>query len=225
VIIDPTTSTTTTTQTSSAGAAGTQDAFLKLFMAQLEHQDPLDPKTGSDMAAQLAQFSQVEQSQQMNDKLSELAASQASQASATLSTLVGRNCSANAGDFTLDKAGSPPPLSVDATGPMKGASVVITDDAGKELRRIAIPDGTSSTQIHWDGKDASGKPVAPGSYHVKVDPGTTTATITSQWTGRIDAVELTADGPRLRMGDLLLSPGDVRTIGLDTSPLSPGVNA
>jgi flagellar hook assembly protein FlgD len=108
---------------------------------------------------------------------------------------------------------------------MKGASVVITDDAGKELRRIAIPDGTSSTQIAWDGKDASGKQLAPGSYHVKVDPGTTTATITSQWTGRIDAVELTPDGPRLRMGDLLLSPGDVRTIGLDTSTFSPGVHA
>ena len=42
--------------------------------------------------------------------------------------------------------------------------------------------------------------------------------ITSQWHGRVDAVELTADGPRLRMGGVLLAPGDVRTIGLnDTS--------
>jgi flagellar hook assembly protein FlgD len=92
---------------------------------------------------------------------------------------------------------------------------VITDDGGKELRRIAIPTGVSSTQVAWDGNNASGAPVAPGSYHIAVDPGTTIGSITSQWHGRVDAVELTTDGPRLRMGGVLLAPGDVRTIGLN----------
>jgi flagellar basal-body rod modification protein FlgD len=207
--------------TSSPGLKGSKDEFLRLFMAQLQHQDPFAPTSGADMVAQLAQLSNVEQAKQTNDRLAELAASQASAASAGLSSLVGRECSAAASTFNYDK-GTPPPLEVSSTSPMKGASVVITDAAGKELRRIAVPNGATSTSVAWDGKDASGRPVPPGSYNISVDAGQSAASITSQWRGRVDAVELTADGPRLRMGGVLLAPADIRSIGaLPASPVGP----
>ncbi len=38
-----------------------KDAFLKLFMTQLAHQDPLSPMDNKDFIAQMAQFSSVEQ--------------------------------------------------------------------------------------------------------------------------------------------------------------------
>ena len=217
------TPTTPQATTTSPGMKGTKDEFLKLFMAQLQHQDPFAPTSGADMVAQLAQLSGVEQAKQTNDQLSAIAASQASAASAGLSGLVGRDCDVGAGTFTLDKGGAPP-LSIESTGPMKGASVVISDPDGKELRRIAIPDGASATTIQWDGKDASGKPLPAGSYQIAVDNGSSTSTINARWHGRIDAVELTADGPRLRMGGLLLAPGDVRTIGASHSSTTTTVN-
>ena len=37
-----------------------KDAFLKLFLAQLEHQDPTNPMESHEMAAQLAQFTSLE---------------------------------------------------------------------------------------------------------------------------------------------------------------------
>jgi flagellar basal-body rod modification protein FlgD len=198
-----------TQPTGSGGAlSGSKDEFLKLFMAQLEHQDPLDPKNGADMVAQLAQFSSVEQAQQTNQHLIDMAAAQSATSSASLSNLVGRDCNVAATDFQLDRG---------------GASVIVTDDNGKELRRIPVPAGTSSARIAWDGMTASGAPAAPGKYHITVDPGATTGTITSQWHGRVDAVELTTDGPRLRMGGVLLAPGDVRTIGL-TNDLSQNLS-
>jgi flagellar basal-body rod modification protein FlgD len=212
--------------TTTGGAlTGSKDEFLKLFMAQLEHQDPLDPKNGADMVAQLAQFSSVEQAQQTNQHLIDLANAQSSTSSATLSNLVGRDCNVAAGDFQLDH-GAAPPIQVSSTSAMKAASVVITDDSGKELRRIAVPAGATSAELTWDGKTAAGTPAPPGAYHVTVDAGTTTGTITSQWHGRVDAVELTSDGPRLRMGGVLLAPGDVRTIGLSNVSIqnSPGQN-
>jgi flagellar basal-body rod modification protein FlgD len=217
-----TSTTAATPTTSSAGPAaggaltGSKDEFLRLFMAQLEHQDPLDPKNGADMVAQLAQFSSVEQAQQTNQHLSDLAAAQASTSSASLSGLVGRSCNTTAADFQLDRGGAPPALQVTSTGAMHGASVVITDDSGKEIRRIPVPSGATSTSIAWDGATTSGTPAVPGSYHITVEPGTTAGTITSQWHGRVDAVELTTDGPRLRMGGVLLAPADVRTIGAIT---------
>lgn len=207
----------------SGAMTGSKDEFLKLFMAQLQHQDPLDPKNGADMAAQLAQFSSVEQAQQTNKLLAELAASQDSSSSAELANLVGRSCKSQAEAFALDANGAPPPIELASTAVMKGASVVITDSAGKELRRIAVPTGVSSTTINWDGKTAAGVAVPPGNYKITVDPGTTSGDITPQWTGRVDAVELTPDGPRLRMGNVLLAPGSVRTIGLTDAATSPGV--
>ena len=96
------------------------------------------------MVAQLAQFSSVEQAQQTNQHLTDLAAAQASTSSASLSNLVGRDCNATAGDFQLDKGGAVPALQITSTTPLVGASAVITDADGKELRRIAVPGGFSS---------------------------------------------------------------------------------
>lgn len=46
-----------------------QDAFMKLLMTQLQHQDPTAPQAEGEFLAQLAQFSTLEQLQAMNAKL------------------------------------------------------------------------------------------------------------------------------------------------------------
>jgi flagellar basal-body rod modification protein FlgD len=56
----------TTTTTASASAknpttAIDKDTFLKLLVAQLQHQDPMQPSDSSQWTAQMAQFSTVEQ--------------------------------------------------------------------------------------------------------------------------------------------------------------------
>jgi flagellar basal-body rod modification protein FlgD len=190
---------------------GSKDEFLKLFMAQLQHQDPMDPKSGADMVAQLAQFSSVEQAQQTNAQLSALTASESSTANASLSSLVGRQCDATAGDIHLDNAHQVPPLDVSANGAIKNGAIVVTDASGKEIRRIAIP--PNGGVVQWDGNDASGNPAKEGDYHLSVDAGQTTAAITAKWHGKIDSIELTPNGARLRMGGVLLNPGDITTIG------------
>lgn len=211
--IESTTTTAGAPAATGPGLQGTQTEFLKLFMAQLQHQDPFAPTSGADMVAQLAQLSSVEQARETNAKLDALAGAQASAASAGLANLVGRTCSAQAGGFELDAAGAPPPLEVSSTAPMKGAAVVITDASGREVRRIPIPDGTKTTQIAWDGKGANGEAAAPGTYQISVDAGSSGQAIDAKWHGRVDAVELTQAGPRLRIGGVLLAPADIRTIG------------
>lgn len=58
-----------------------QEAFIKLFLAQLQFQDPLEPVDNREFLAQMAQFSALEQarqtSQNTNDMLAVSATTQA----------------------------------------------------------------------------------------------------------------------------------------------------
>ena len=47
-----------------------KDAFLKLLVAQLRYQDPLNPAEGAEFIAQTAQFTQVEKLQEVADSTS-----------------------------------------------------------------------------------------------------------------------------------------------------------
>lgn len=50
-----------------------QDAFLRLLVTQLAHQNPLQPQADGEFIAQLAQFSSLEQLTQMQDTLERIA--------------------------------------------------------------------------------------------------------------------------------------------------------
>ncbi len=49
-----------------------QADFLKLLMAQMQHQDPMSPMSGTDFTAQLAQFSSLQGIQQLNTNISSM---------------------------------------------------------------------------------------------------------------------------------------------------------
>jgi hypothetical protein len=99
-----------------------RDAFLKIFLAQLEYQDPLDPQDSSELAAQLAQYSQLEQSLQMTDQLRGI--------NSRLDTLI--EASGSNGNLVLD------PIA------MLGRQVGI---AGNSIR---LPDAGASEELRID---------------------------------------------------------------------------
>ena len=84
--ISSTTATTPTTATHTAAGSGTgalsnpkatldKDGFLKLFITQLQHQDPSAPMDASESVAQMAQFSMVEGMNNMQTTNSSIASS------------------------------------------------------------------------------------------------------------------------------------------------------
>lgn len=50
--------------------------FMQLLVAQVQHQDPLEPIANQDFLAQLAQFSSLESLQNLNEQFADLGSSQ-----------------------------------------------------------------------------------------------------------------------------------------------------
>ena len=68
----------TTQAASGANSAMGKDQFLKLFVAQLQHQDPMNPMQDSDFMGQMASFSTLEQVSNMASENTKIASSLAS---------------------------------------------------------------------------------------------------------------------------------------------------
>ena len=71
-MINPTQSFTTPPTSSASKATNdltSEDAFLKLLVSQIQHQDPLNPSDGVQFLTQLTGFSQLEQLIQINQEL------------------------------------------------------------------------------------------------------------------------------------------------------------
>jgi len=91
--LEPTSSTTQSTTGSTLqrkGAEMGKDQFLKLFVAQLQHQDPMNPMEDSEFMGQMASFSTLEQTTNMAKANERIASSLALSQSVSL---IGRTVS------------------------------------------------------------------------------------------------------------------------------------
>lgn len=114
--------------TSSRNAIG-KDEFLKMLIAQLKNQDPLNPLDGTAFTAQLAQFSSLEQLQNINTQLSSFTKQQQSLGNAQAVTLIGNEVLARGN--TVQAAGSPVALSYQLAGDAAEGLVRIYDANGE----------------------------------------------------------------------------------------------
>ena len=71
------------TQTLDNTSIGQED-FIRLFLAQLTNQDPLEPVDNSEFLAQMAQFTSLEQSRLLNENMTNLLAMNSSNQGITL---------------------------------------------------------------------------------------------------------------------------------------------
>ena len=81
----------TGTRSSQLNGDASQDRFLKLLVAQLSNQDPLNPMDNAQMTTQMAQISTVSSIEKVNTTLGDLAAQIASMQMLQGSSLVGHD--------------------------------------------------------------------------------------------------------------------------------------
>jgi flagellar basal-body rod modification protein FlgD len=170
----PTTAALSGTTASSGVAKGTtkenpKETFMKLLVAQLEHQNPLSPMDNTQFTQQLAQFTSLEQLQSMNANLSTLMQAQTTANGLQAATLMGKQVQAQANTTHVPKQGEATPFQYTLAAASANVQIDVLDQAGNTTRTIKARDQKAGPQtLTWDGKDAVGKPLPAGDYHFQV---------------------------------------------------------
>jgi flagellar basal-body rod modification protein FlgD len=190
-----------------------QAEFMKLLIAQLQNQDPLNPLDSANFSAQLAQFSSLEQLTQINQRL----AAQTNGAGGTgrfdAVSFLGKDVSGVSDVMTVTNGvASPLDYELGIAGVVQAK---IYDAGGREVASLTLG-AQGPGAHHFDLASVPAAPVlANGSYRVQlsvVDPSGTATPIETRVGGRVTGVDLASDPPVLLIGERRLGLGDVREV-------------
>ncbi|MDR1489749.1 MAG: hypothetical protein LBS65_04585 [Desulfovibrio sp.] len=206
-----------TTQ-SLTGASGTdriatdKDTFLKLLVAQLSNQDPLNPVEDKEFIAQLAQFTTVEELQNINSGVKDLNTAYLNQQATNAATLINKMVVAGGDNLTLANASSftseddypafyftLPEQSAEGT-----LSIYETNadgSIGSMVYSTTMPGFQAGTHTgRWHGQDFNGNPMPNGTYIVNITAKTATGEsilVSTSSAGVVVGVEMSSDGNHL----------------------------
>ncbi len=203
--------TVSTNDTSAASAAMKQsigmnkDDFLKLFMTQLQNQDPLNPMDSTQQISQLAQLTQVEQSYNTNSNLQSIISALGASSALSAISFVGNEVTA-AGSGVALKDGGGADIKFTVPKAADQVSVNIMNANGDVVRTLtggATAAGEST--LAWDGKDASGTQLPSGTYSVAVtgqDAAGNSFACTPFIRGTVEGINFAGSSPLMVIGGI-----------------------
>jgi len=218
-ITNVTSNTVSQTSTSQNDALSTQltnnsgldeNAFLKLLVAQMKNQDPLQPMDNTDFVAQLAQFSNLEQVMGINSRLDTLAAQGRGLQNTQVSDLVGKTVTLDGSSVSLDGSGSAASFGFSLGSAASDTTITVTDSTGTVVRTMdggARPAGI--TQMAWDGKNDAGTMQPAGSYTVTVSAQNAAGApipVTQNGSGVVQSITFNGGTPDLQLDNGLSAP-------------------
>ena len=92
----------TASSSTSTSSSDIQDRFLKLLVAQLSNQDPMNPMDNAQMTTQMAQINTVTGIESLNTTMKAMAAQMASQQMLQSGAMVGRNVLSEGNQIAID---------------------------------------------------------------------------------------------------------------------------
>lgn len=203
-----------------------KDAFLRLLVQQLKHQDPLNPLKPEEFASQLAQFTSVEQLTQLNAAVE--AQTQASAMAAliqqtTLSAaLLGKEVQASGDQVTVPASGAGK-VTVDVGGMGGTATLTLRNDTGAVIATRDLGQLTPGTRTLTLPAD-----LPQGTWRYSIDvkdaAGATTAA-TTYTSGVVTSLEFKRGQIFLRIGDAEVALTDIIKVAAAPSGTPAGGNA
>lgn len=214
-------STAGSTALGSTGSIMGKDDFLKLLVAQMKNQDPMNPQNPDQMAAQLAQFSSLEQLIDINNNMSTQSSSSSSMAQALNNSaavgVIGKSVLATGNNVTVDGSGT------------ESVTVRVGDGGGVGTLNIYDADGNKVGSRDLGEIGAGRQEIALGDAAKDLDPGQYTYDVTVKDTSGndvkvqtyqravIDGVRYGSQGATLLAGSLEIPLANVVEITSQTN--------
>jgi flagellar basal-body rod modification protein FlgD len=194
--------------------SATQDKFLKMLVAQMQNQDPLNPMDNAAVTSQMAQLNTVSGIQNLNTTMQTMASAFTSGQAVQATSMLGRTIMLEGNKINLQ--GGTGVAAVDLGQAADQVSVEVKDSTGKVVHTAALgalPSGLH--EITWDGKADDGGTVPSGTYtfDVKAKSAGSDAKFTALSIAKVQGVTQATDGIHLltdSSGDLKMS--DVKKI-------------
>lgn len=173
-----------------------KDAFLKLLVAQMKYQNPMEPADATDFIAQTAQFTLVEQMENMASANEEMLAGQRN---ATAASMVGQRVK-----WTVDgsdEEGSPGEGTVQGVRITADGPILIVDGWDVPMSRVTAFGQVAPAEDTASDGTTSGAPTAPTAPAAEVAPVDDAATapedteVVEETTEVIDPEPVAADEP------------------------------
>lgn len=188
-----------------------KDQFLTLLVAQLQHQDPLNPMESTDFTAQLAQFSSLEQLFGINDNLTGIQERLSVQENGDILDYIGKTVK-TAGNMIFVNDGKMESGSY-ALEDRADVTVFVCDSNGMEVRRLYQGwQNPGEHELSWDGRDSAGDMVGDGIYTFEVEArneGGFILPYNAYLTGEVIGVTNESGTAYLMIGDRLVKPDSI----------------
>jgi flagellar basal-body rod modification protein FlgD len=165
--VDAVTSGTSTVTATKTTAQESEDRFLRLLVAQMKNQDPLNPLDNAEVTSQMAQLSTVSGIEKLNTALQAMSSSFAASQSLQAASMIGRSVLAPGSSLLLQDGVATGGFEL--SQPVDRAVVTIKGAAGNVLASVNIgAQQAGNVLFQWDGVTDSGANAANGSYTFEV---------------------------------------------------------
>jgi flagellar basal-body rod modification protein FlgD len=193
-----------------------KDAFMKLLVAELKQQDPMDPMKAREMVGQLADLSTVEKLTGIDDKLTTLQNISAASSGISNAGLIGRRVEADTKNLTLGASGGASGGVYNLNDNAETVTVKVRDAAGNVVKNFDQGSQKLGPQaLKWDGTTDAGARAPSGMYSFEITAkaaGGRPVVATTKVSGLVTSVTYENGTPEVVVGTSHVPLGDVTTI-------------
>ncbi len=166
---------TATSGTGQTSAQDQSDRFLKLLVAQLNNQDPMNPMDNAQMTSQMAQINTVSGITQLNETMKSMATQYTSMQVLQGASMIGRNVVASGNTMSINSGVGTAAFSLDANA--SNVQVQVLSPGGQVIDQLSLGAMTAGTHpFQWNASKYTGS--GTPTFSVTATQGTQSVTAT-----------------------------------------------
>ncbi len=184
------------TKSSQTDASASQDRFLKLLVAQLNNQDPMNPMDNAQMTSQMAQINTVSGIQQLNETIKSMSTQFSSMQVMQGASMIGREVMTEGNTLTIQAGVAKG--AVDLADAADRVSVQVMSPGGQLLDTLNLGNlPAGRTNFSWDASKYTG--TGTPTFKITATQATKAVTATALTRNVVESVSADAAGMTLTL--------------------------